>query len=231
MAPDTAGPPAGAIRDWEAHAIRVQQRLRDSRPLAGACTDQPFSTIGGADAAYAGDRVSGAVVVWNPADGRILDESSAGTRTAIPYVPGCFAFREGPAILKACASLSVRPDVMLFHGHGTAHPRRFGLACHIGMRLGIPSVGVARRLLTGTAAPPGPARGAAAAIWQEGAVVGAAVRTRPGVRQVFVSPGYCMDIANAVSIVLHSCRGYRMPEPLRFAHRRAMAARKVTPPG
>lgn len=212
-------------REWTAHAARVQQQLRNSRRPAGPFSHPPFCTVAGVDAAYSGDRVFGAVVIWNPADGRIIDESSAITRTAIPYVPGCLAFREGPAILKACAGLLARPDVMLFHGHGMAHPRRFGLASHMGLRLNIPSVGVAGRLLSGTSAEPGMGRGAAASIWQDGAVVGAAVRTRPGVRPVYVSPGHCTDLADAVSTVLHSCRGYRMPEPLRFAHQRAVAAR------
>ncbi|MHC1629948.1 MAG: endonuclease V [Methanoculleaceae archaeon] len=213
------------LRSLQARAVRVQQRMRECSPYSDVCHLSFPHLIGGADVAYFDDRAFGAVVTWNATEGRIVDRAVASTRTAFPYIPGCFSFREGPAIMKAWRGLSVRPDLLLFHGHGTAHPERFGLACHIGMRLNVPSAGVAGRLLVGTAAEPGPVRRDTTPIYHQDEVVGVALRTRTGVRPVYVSPGYRTSLEDAVSIVLLSCRGYRMPEPLRLAHHHATTAR------
>ncbi|MGE5663968.1 MAG: endonuclease V, partial [Deltaproteobacteria bacterium] len=143
---------------------------------------------------------------------------TATLRNAFPYVPGYLTFREGPAVLSAWKKLRRRPDAMLFDGHGIAHPRRFGLASHIGVVLSIPSVGCAKKRLVGEHGEPGPDRGDWVPLTIDGETVGAVLRTRPGVKPVFVSPGHRADLASAIALVLRFCSGFRLPDPARRAH-------------
>ena len=144
---------------------------------------------------------------------------SAVTRPVIfPYVPGYLTFRELPVLTEAWQRLDVAPDVVIFDGHGYAHPRRFGLACHGGVLFDIPSIGCAKALLVGTHGPLPAHRGATAPIEHEGEVVGLAVRTRTGVTPVYVSIGHLMDLPTAVDLVLRLSR-FREPETTRCAHR------------
>jgi len=141
-----------------------------------------------------------------------------------PYVPGLLAYRELPALLAAYARLSEEPDLLLVDGHGLAHPRRCGIACHLGVELDRPSIGCGKSLLVGTHRAPGPRRGACTRLLDRGEVVGAALRTRTGVRPVYVSSGHRIELEVAVRIVLACTRGFRLPEPIRAADHLAGAS-------
>jgi deoxyribonuclease V len=174
--------------------------------------------VAGADLAYRGDgrRAWAAVVVLSAADGTVVDQAVAAGRPGAPYVPGYLSFREGPLLLRAFARLRVRPDVVLFDGQGVAHPRGLGLAAHLGVLLELPSVGCAKSRLVGEYVEPGPARGQWSPLRYEGRVVGAVLRTRAGVRPLFVSPGHRIGLRRAVAAVLAASRT-RVPEPIRVA--------------
>ncbi len=141
-----------------------------------------------------------------------------------PYVPGLLSFREAPAILAACQEIQRRPDLVIVDGQGIAHPRRLGIASHVGLVLDLPTIGVAKSLLVGWHGPVGPQRGDWAPIRDRGEVVGAALRTRPGASPVYVSIGHRIGLDAAIRWVLACCRGYRLPEPQRQAHRAAGSA-------
>jgi deoxyribonuclease V len=145
---------------------------------------------------------------------------------SFPYVPGLLSFREAPAILAALEQLGTSPDVLLVDGHGYAHPRRFGLACHLGVWLDIPSIGCAKSILVGEQAPLDETAGSSAEMLDDGEVIGLAVRTRQKVKPVYVSIGHRVDLDSAMRIVLVCRRGYRLPEPARLAHQLATKARQ-----
>ncbi len=204
-------------RDQMQRAIRVQCMLRDSCSRTQKLRIHEVTCIGGADAAYRGDRVAGAVAITTFPENELVDESFSITRTGFPYMPGLFAFREAPSLLKACANLRLRPDVIICNGHGYAHPRRFGLASHIGRLLGIPSIGVANRLLIGETEPAGPCRGDMSPVVHEGEVIGMVLRTVENRRQICVSAGYGTDLPTAVEIALRATTHHRFPEALHLA--------------
>jgi deoxyribonuclease V len=200
-------------------AIRVQCMLRDSGSKARRLRIHEVTCIGGADAAYRGDRVAGAVAITSFQGNECIDEVVSITRTCFPYLPGLFAFREAPSLLMACRNLRFRPDVIICNGHGYAHPRRFGLASHIGLLLKIPSIGVANRLLIGDTEPAGPCRGDRSPVVHQGEVIGMALRTMENRRQVYVSAGYATDLQTAVELALQSTKWHRFPEALYLADR------------
>jgi deoxyribonuclease V len=159
------------------------------------------------------------VVVLSFPDLAVLETATAGVPVAFPYVPGLLSFREAPAVLAACAKLRAEPDVLLCDGQGYAHPRRFGLACHLGLLLDRPSVGCAKSRLLGSWDEPERVFGAHTPLIDTGEVVGAAVRTRPRRKPLFVSPGHKVSVAGAVAIALACCRdGGFLPVPTRLAH-------------
>ncbi|NIP72657.1 MAG: deoxyribonuclease V [Gammaproteobacteria bacterium] len=141
--------------------------------------------------------------------------------TCFPYVPGLLSFREAPALLEALARLQTRPQIILCDGQGLAHPRRFGLACHIGVLTGIAAVGVAKTRLVGEHEPVPEARGAWTELVDRGEVVGAVLRTRRGTRPVYVSPGHRVSLTSAVRLTMACTGRYRLPETTRWAHRLA----------
>jgi deoxyribonuclease V len=138
-----------------------------------------------------------------------------------PYVPGLLSFREAPLILAACEELTVTPDLLMVDGQGIAHPRRMGLASHLGLCLDIPTIGCAKSRLCGSHDEPGNERSSYAELLGNGEVIGAVVRTRTGVKPVYVSIGHKIDLPTAIHFVLECCRGYRLPEPTRLAHQAA----------
>jgi deoxyribonuclease V len=135
-----------------------------------------------------------------------------------PYYPGLFYFREGPVILDTLVRLEHHPDLLIVHGHGTAHPRRIGMACLIGLDFDLPTIGCARKLLSGTSRPVGESRGSSQPIFLQGREVGLAYRSKDRVKPIFISPGYKCDLSFARDIIVKCLRGYRLPEPLRIAH-------------
>ncbi len=213
-----------------AAARAVQERLRGRVRLAPLSVER-LRLVGAADVTYIGEKetVAAAIVVVDAATGAVIEERTATLSGAFPYVPGDLTFREGPAVLAAWRKLRRRPDAMLFDGHGLAHPRRFGIASHIGVVLAIPSVGCAKKRLVGEHDEPGPGRGDWAPLTIEGETVGAVLRTRAGVKPVFVSPGHRADLASAIALVLRLCSRYRLPDPARRAHQLTREIRRKDP--
>ncbi|MDZ7338370.1 MAG: endonuclease V [candidate division KSB1 bacterium] len=188
---------------------------RFPRPRKG-----PIATVAAGDVSYAkGDRRAwAAVVVCSLPDLQVVEAALASGAVDFPYVPGLLSFREGPLLLRAFAKLSFLPDVALFDGQGAAHPCGLGLASHIGLCLGLPSVGCAKSRLVGEHGEIGQERGAFSPLLLDGRTIGAAVRTRSGCNPVYVSAGYRMTLSEAIAIVLKTVTCHRLPEPLRQAH-------------
>lgn len=197
-------------------ARELQERLRSRvRPTGGP---RRVRLVAGADLAYRPDGrwAWAAMVLVALPEGRLVESATAAGPPSFPYVPGYLSFREGPLILAAFKRLRARPDLCLFDGQGLAHPRRFGLACHLGVLLGLPSVGCAKSLLVGEYRDPGPERGDWSPLSLDGDQVGAVLRTRAGVKPIFVSPGHRIGVREAIRWVL-ACSRFRVPEPIRLA--------------
>ncbi len=204
-----------------AAAAALQLALRD-RIVARDDFGAP-ETVAGVDVAWdrSGRRGWAATAVWRLADLRPIAAALAEAVTDFPYVPGLLAWRELPAMLAALASLDRPPDLILCDGHGMAHPRRFGLACHLGLATGLPTIGVAKALLVGEHTGPGAARGDWTPLRAGDEIVGAALRTQPRARPVYVSIGHRISLASCIALVLHCAPRFRLPEPLRAAHQLA----------
>jgi deoxyribonuclease V len=168
--------------------------------------------------------IRAAVAVLRCRDLQLVESALARRPTRFPYVPGLLSFREIPAALGALAALTCPPDLLLCDGQGLAHRRRFGLACHLGWLVDVPTIGVAKSRLLGNFTPPPAEHGAWSPLWDRGELVGAAVRTRRSVKPLFVSPGHRVDVASAVRLTLACTDRYRLPEPSRTAHRLASNA-------
>ena len=188
--------------------------------------------VAGVDAAFAdGGRVIRAAAVMLDYPGLVqTGEALIERPTAFPYVPGLLSFREVPALLEALGQLSSAPDLILSDGHGYAHPRRFGLACHLGLWLDIPAIGVAKSRLTGSHDEPGPARGDVAWLLADKGVrpgerIGAVLRTRERVKPVYVSAGHRVSLRTAVALTLGCATRFRLPEPTRLADKLSKAHR------
>ena len=179
--------------------------------------------VAGLDVGPAGEHalVRAAVAVLSFPDLKTADQAVARRPTSFPYIPGLLSFREIPVLLDAFAKLGVLPDLLLCDGQGLAHPRRFGLACHLGVLTGIASIGVAKSLLVGEHGPLPQARGSWRPLVHKGEVVGAALRTRTGVAPVYVSIGHKLSLETAIEYVLACAPRYRLPETTRAAHRLA----------
>ncbi len=211
-----------ALHAW---ALSVSEAKRLQGELAARLVldwdDRPVTFVGGVDVAVKGEIARSAIVVLRYPELTPVTAAVAETPVAFPYIPGLLGFREGPAILAAWERLDHRADVLLFDGQGIAHPRRLGIAAQMGLWFDCPTIGVAKSRLYGRHQEPGPQRGDWVWLYDEqdpAQVIGAVVRTRSGVKPVYVSPGHRMDIAHAVALVLACCRGFRLPEPTRLAH-------------
>ncbi|WP_197672251.1 endonuclease V [Alloactinosynnema sp. L-07] len=198
----------------EDEAVAEQLRLRD---LVVDQAPDGFApkTVAGLDVHYTDIGVA-AVVVLDLATLEVVDQAVVKGEVDFPYIPGLFAFRELPLLLPALDRLTVRPDVLVCDGQGIAHPRRFGLACHAGVLTGIPSIGVSKSAFGGYP-DPGPNRGDWTRIEDDRWPLGRALRTREGVKPVFVSVGHRIDIGTATELVLRLTPKYRLPETTRLA--------------
>lgn len=207
------------------------------RRLAGRVREEPLpgppELIAGADVAY--DRLSGicfaAVVTVDAGTGLVVEVGRFAGKTRIPYVPGFLSFREGPAVLRAWERLSRRPDLLICDGHGRAHPRRLGVACHLGLALDLPVVGVAKSRLVGEHRTPSQRRGSAVRLRHRGETIGLVVRTRDAVKPVYVSVGHRVQLDEAKRIVLGTARPFRLPEPQRQADLEVARMRRSWPAG
>jgi len=180
-----------------------------------------LSCIAGIDASYRDGMAFAAIVVLSYPALDLMECAVAERPVEFPYVPGLLSFREAPAVLDALGKLETIPDLLIFDGHGLAHPRRLGIASHIGLVVDAPSIGCAKRRLCGHYEDPGPERGQSSDLLDGDVPIGAVVRTRTGVQPIFVSIGHRVDLATAVETILACGRGYRLPEPTRLADRLA----------
>jgi deoxyribonuclease V len=201
----------------EAEAVAMQTELAGCVVVAD--DGSPIETIAGLDIAYDknGDTAIATAVVMRRGDLEVLDERIVHGASDFPYVPGLLAFRELPLLLKAIEALSVTPDLYVCDGYGLTHPRRFGLACHLGVVLDAPAIGVAKNPPHLPVEAPAPERGAWTAITASGETVGCALRTQDGVKPVYVSVGHRSTLPTARDLVLELAPKYRLPEPIRAA--------------
>ncbi|GAA3772271.1 endonuclease V [Streptomyces phyllanthi] len=223
----TVRTPAGwPATEEQARAVQDDLRggvvLDETGPLPGS------GRVTGVDVAYDDERgvVAAAAVVLDAVTLDVVAEATAVGEVSFPYVPGLLAFREIPTVLAALDALSCAPGLVVCDGYGLAHPRRFGLASHLGVLTGLPTIGVAKNPFTFTYDDPGPARGSASPLLAGTEEVGRALRTRDGVKPVFVSVGHRVSLDNACAHTLALTPGYRVPETTRRADslcRRALA--------
>ncbi|MDD5082000.1 MAG: deoxyribonuclease V [Dehalococcoidales bacterium] len=209
------------LHGWQvstSQARAIQQELAARVLRSGTIISPRF--IAGTDISI--DKVSGiataAVVVLDYPGLRIVESRLVRGEPGFPYIPGFLSFRELPLILTACQQLAITPDLIFTDGHGIAHPRRLGVASHLGLLLDTPTIGCAKSLLCGQYQEPGFEAGSNAEIVDRDEVIGAAVRTRTGVKPVYVSIGHRLDLETAIYWAQQCCRGYRLPEPTRLAH-------------
>ncbi len=209
------------MHSWQvstSEARGIQQALAAQVSRSGKVTSPRF--IAGVDISAPGaDGIAtGAVVVVEYPGLRLVEVATAQGHPGFPYVPGLLSFRELPLLLAAGEKLGVVPDLILADGQGIAHPRRLGIASHMGLLWDMPTIGCAKSVLCGEYETPGDTRGSYTALVDRGETIGAAVRTKTGVKPVYVSIGHRVDLEAAVYWVLEMCRGYRLPEPARLAH-------------
>ena len=215
-------PPTTPMSVEEAERIQyaLRRRVRESAdPVAP-------EVVAGVDVAYRStdDTVAAAVVCLRAADLTEVDRATAVTRSSFPYIPGLLAFRELPAVVAALRRLTMSPDLMVCDGHGRAHPRRFGLACHLGVLTGVPTIGVAKNPPPFPTDPPATHRGATSPVRDGDELVGLALRTRDRVKPVYVSTGHLIGLTEARDLVLRLTPRYRQPETTRLADRLCRAA-------
>jgi deoxyribonuclease V len=209
------------LHDWPAtaaEAIELQTalagRIDVSRPLAS------FNLVAGCDVAYhpTDPVLYAAVVVVRASDRSVVETRTVTREVNFPYIPGLLSFREIPALLAAVTELRHAPDAVMLDGQGVAHPRRFGIACHLGLWLGLPCLGCAKSWLVGDHEEPGAEAGNATPLMVAGEPVGVVMRSAAGAKPVYVSPGHLIDADSAAAVVRATLSGYRHPTPTREAH-------------
>ncbi|MDS4028900.1 MAG: deoxyribonuclease V [Candidatus Contendobacter sp.] len=202
-------------------ALAVQRELRPHLVLQDRLG--PVRRVAGVDVGFeaAGTVTRAAVAVLRYSTLDLLETAIARRPTTFPYIPGLLSFRELPAVLEALAQLREPPDLLLCDGQGIAHPRRLGIASHLGLLVDIPSIGVAKTRLCGMHEEPPNRRGAWTPLHVEGEIVGAVLRTRVGVKPLYISPGHRISLETAIAHVMGCCTRYRLPETTRHAHRLA----------
>ena len=209
-----------SLHRWDvspSEAMEIQQQLRSR-----VSTERNFgqvNTVAGIDVSFKGDVAKAAVVVLSYPELAPLDYSLAELPVEFPYIPGLLAFREAPAVLAALEKLKTEPDLFIFDAQGLAHPRRMGLATHLGVVMDRPSIGCAKSRLCGSHHEPGPERGSYTYLYDGDEIIGAVVRTQTGVSPLYVSIGHRVDLPTAIEYVLSCCSRYRLPETTRYAHR------------
>jgi deoxyribonuclease V len=209
------------LHDWEVSSARAREIQLS---LAGrVVTESEVITprfVAGIDmsAPDAQGVARGAVVVLRYPEFSIVEVKVAEGKITFPYIPGLLSFRESPLILATCEKLYNVPDLILIDGQGIAHPRRLGLASHVGLFLDLPTIGCAKSILCGRHRPVGEKAGSHAELLDNGELIGAALRTKSRVKPIYVSVGHKIDLASALQWVIKCCRGYRLPEPTRLAH-------------
>ena len=203
-------------------AVQLQKDLQ-KRVVTTPLTEDAIQHIAGVDVGFPrGKEIArAAIAVMSYPELHLVDQGQAEAPVSFPYIPGLLSFREIPVILTALGQLTIVPDLLVIDGHGLAHPRRFGLACHIGVLLDIPSMGCGKSILVGEHGILSEMRGRFTELSVSGEIIGSVVRTRDSVKPVYISIGHRVDLPSAVRIALNCGGGYRLPEPIRWAHRLA----------
>ena len=201
-------------------AAGIQQELRQRLILHDNDFPAQIRTIAGADISYSkkNDLFYAAVILMDFSSMEVIEERTVVERAPFPYIPGLLSFREGPALLKIFENIQHIPDVVIFDGQGIAHPRGVGLASHMGLFLDMPTIGCAKTRLVGRYGEVGKEVGDYADLVMDDRIVGSVLRTKKKVKPIFISPGHKIGIRKSADIVLHCCRGYKLPEPIRRAH-------------
>jgi deoxyribonuclease V len=212
---------AERLHNWQvstAQALEIQRRLATQVSKRSEVTTPRF--IAGVDISVGKEdgMATGAVVILNYPELRVVETKVARGQLELPYIPGLLSFRESPLTLAACQKLTITPDLILVDGQGIAHPRRLGLASHLGLFLNTPTIGCAKSILCGSHETPGAKPGSYTEVVDRGEIIGAALRTKLRVKPVYVSIGHKIDLQTAVYWVMKCCHGYRLPEPTRLAH-------------
>jgi deoxyribonuclease V len=207
-------------------AVELQKSLRERVRLVPLA--RPVETIAGADISFNkfSEIVYAGIVVLRLPSLEVVEEVGVVSETRFPYVPGLLSFRESPSLLEAWSKLKTEPDAVMFDGQGLAHPRRVGIACHVGLLINRPTLGCAKSVLVGKFEWPGEERGQWSEMIDKGEVVGAALRTKTRTQPIYVSPGHLIDLAGAIRLTLEADGGYRQPEPTRRAHLLVNALRR-----
>ncbi len=209
------------LHDWNlspSAAVALQRELAPQLIDDQALDFDRLDTIAGIDVSVRGKAARAAVVVMSYPQLEILETARATGETAFPYIPGLLAFREGPVILKALRKLRCEPGAFIFDGMGQIHPRRMGIAAHLGLWLERPSIGCGKTRYIGDYLEPGAVKGSRSLLTYRGAQLGVVLRTRSNVKPVFISVGHLADSHSAVRLALDATTRYRLPEPIRAAH-------------
>jgi deoxyribonuclease V len=209
------------LHEWEVSVARAKEiQLSLAKKVVAESEGIDLQLVAGIDISSPNAQgvARGAVVVLCYPELSIVEVKVAEDKIAFPYIPGLLSFRESPLILAVCEKLDSTPDLILVDGQGIAHPRRLGLASHLGLFLDLPTIGCAKSILCGRHQPVGEEAGSHAELLDNGELIGAALRTKSGVRPIYVSVGHKIDLASALQWVINCCRGYRIPEPTRLAH-------------
>jgi deoxyribonuclease V len=209
------------LHPWDVtykEAVQIQEQLR-GKVILGKIASSP-NYVAGLDVSYekGTHRVWAGAVVLNFADLVLIEEKWVEREVSFPYIPGLLSFREIPALLDVLTEITVEPDVIFCDGQGVAHPRGLGIASHLGVVLRKPTIGCAKSRLVGDCDPVGELKGDYSFLRYRGRIIGAVMRTRQGVKPLFVSPGYGVTLDDCIGMVLKTCSRYKIPEPIRQAH-------------
>ncbi|MGD1004953.1 MAG: deoxyribonuclease V [Methanoregulaceae archaeon] len=207
-------------------ARSIQNELRNQCIFKKIIETNEITYVAGADASYTKDNVYAVIVVMTFPDLELVEKVCAVQPISFPYISGLLSFREGPAIVEAFFKLTFSPDLIFLNGQGYAHPRRIGIASHVGVILDVSTIGVANHLLTGTATVLGERQGSKSPIQDKNEIIGMAVRTKEGVKPVYISAGHKVDLPQAVDLVFRTITIHRFPEPLWHADRLSRQCRK-----
>ena len=207
------------LHSWEvspSEAIQLQKELKKKISLKKSFNN--VKIVAGADVSYYKNKMIAGIVILKFPQLEIIEKKSSVSSVNFPYIPGLLTFREGPSLLEAFKKIKITPDVILFDGQGIAHPRRMGIATHLGLFLDRPTIGCAKSRLSGKYTLVGEKKGDYALLKEGEEVLGAVLRTRKKVKPIFVSPGHKIDLPNSMEIVLKCIVKYRLPLPVREAH-------------
>ena len=210
------------LHRWDippAEARRIQNELRDQ--VIGQDLFGEIKTVAGVDLGFKQDIARASVVVLSFPELQTVDSVVAESPVPFPYIPGLLSFRETPPLLKAFDQLDTAPDLIIVDGQGIAHPRRFGIASHLGLILDKPAIGCAKSRLWGRHKEPKSEAGSVEYLYDKSEIIGAAVRTRSKVKVVYISIGHRISLGSAIKLTLACCRNYRLPETTRHAHKAA----------